>query len=165
MTTDEKNKPVTVEGMQAHTKTLFNKGIGSEGVCSTDAATAAKEVTLGTTFELVENATIIVKFSKGINVEGATLAVTHTDLEGKETKEEAKPIYYHGAALEAHKVKAGASVILRYNGTAFDIVGDLEARAGFIPEVDEETGYTTMTPQGGATIEPNEDTGYFDMEF
>lgn len=126
MTNTEKEAPVKLGGMQAHTRDLFNKGIGSEGTCSTAAATAAKEVTLGTTFELVNKATILVKFTNAISVASATLAVTHTDLDGTTTTETAKPIYYRGAALAANMVKAGDILVLRYDGTSWNIIGVLD---------------------------------------
>ena len=126
MTNTEKQKPVRLGGMQSHTKDLFNRGIGSEGTCSTAADTAAKEVTLGTTFALVSEATIIVNFANGISVANATLAVTHTDLSGTQTTEAAKAIKYRSAALPANLVKAGDKLLLRYDGTAFNVVGVLD---------------------------------------
>lgn len=38
----------------------------------------------------------------------------------------AKPIYYRGAALAANLVQAGDRIILRYDGTSYNIVGTLE---------------------------------------
>lgn len=117
-----KTKAVNMSAMQAHTRVLHNEAM-QDGVCSTAAATAAKAVTLGTTFKLVSKATFIVKFANGISVDNATLAVTHTTLAGTTVTEAAKPIYLNGAALEADVIEAGASLILRYNGTQYDIVG------------------------------------------
>lgn len=125
MTNSENQKPVLLGGMQAHTRDLFNKGIGSEGVCSTAATTAAKEVELGTTFQMVSRATILVKFTNAISSANTTLAVTHTDLDGNTVVEDAKPIYYQGAALEAGLVEAGSILILRYDGTSWNILGTL----------------------------------------
>ena len=126
MTDTEKNKKVELGVMQAHTKTLFNKGIGNEGICSTEADVAAKEVILGTTFELVPKATIIVTFTNEIAVANATLTVTHTDLDGNQTVEDAKPIKYRGTALGANLVRAGLIVLMRYDGTAWNIIGGLD---------------------------------------
>lgn len=126
MDTTVKDKSVKLGELQVHSQKLFNKGIISEGTCSTAAATAAKEVTLGTTFELVTGATLIVKFTNAISVASATLAVTHTDLDGTTTTETAKPIYYRGAALAKNLVAAGDRLILRYNGTQYDIMGHLD---------------------------------------
>jgi hypothetical protein len=117
MTDNQKSQNPTVEGMQNHTRTLFNKGILNDGTCSTEAATAAKEVTLGTTFALTDKATIIVTFANAISAANATLAVTHTTLAGTTTTEDAKPIYYNGAALASGLVQAGSKVILRYNAS------------------------------------------------
>lgn len=38
----------------------------------------------------------------------------------------AKPIYYRGAALAANLVQAGDRIILRYDGTSYNVVGTLE---------------------------------------
>ena len=142
-----KAKTVNMEDMQAHTRVLHNKGIGSSGTCSTAAATAAKAVTLGSTFDLVSGATILVTFTNGISVAGATLAVTHTPIGASEaTTEAAKAIYYRDAALGADMVKAGAKVLLRYNGTQFDVIGDL------FPEVEAHFVGTTLVFQKGGTF-------------
>lgn len=125
MTNTEKEKTVKLGGLQAHTKELFNKGIGNEGICSTAADTTVKAVTLGTTFDLVAKATILVTFTNGISVANSTLAVTHTDLEGTKITEEAKPIYYRGAALPANLIKAEDKILMRYDGTSFNIIGVL----------------------------------------
>lgn len=125
MTTDEKRKTVNLEDMQAHTRVLHNKGIGNSAVCSTAASTEAKEITLGTTFSLASGATIIVTFTNGISVGSSTLAITHTDLAGTTTTETAKSIYYKGAALPANVVSAGMALTLRYDGSVFNVIGEL----------------------------------------
>lgn len=127
-------KTVNLEDLQISIQDVFNKGYGNIGVCSTAAGTATKEVTLGTIFSLVSGATVLVKFTYGITVANATLAITHTPL-GSElpVTETAKPIYLNGAALEAKVIPAGAILILRYNGTQFDVVGGAGVGA---PEVE-----------------------------
>lgn len=146
MNEETKKKRVNLEDLQAGVRQVFNKGIGSDGTCSTAAATAAKAVTLGTTFDLVAGATILVTFTNGISVANATLAVTHTPIGGSQRTEAAKAIYYRGAALGADMVKAGAKVLLRYNGTQFDVLGDL------FPEVEARFVDTTLVFQKGGTF-------------
>jgi len=136
MTEQEKKKTVNVEDMQAFGKVIHNKGIGSEGTCTTAAATAAKEVTVGTTFSPVAGATLLVTFQNAITVASATLAVTY-GASGSTATLAAKPIYYKGAALAANMIGAGMKVMLRYNGTQFDIVGEL-ANAYTKAEVDSK---------------------------
>ena len=126
MTEQEKKKTANLEDMQAFGRVIHNKGIGSEGICSTAAGTAAKTVTVGTTFSPVAGATLIVLFQNGISVASPTLAVTYTDGSGTQQTLAAKPIYYRGAAIAADMVKEGAKIILRYDGTNFNIVGDLD---------------------------------------
>lgn len=165
MTNTEKEQQVTVEGMQAADRKALNKGIGNSCTCSTAAATAAKTVTLGNTFQLVQDATILVKFTNAITVANATLAVTHTPFGASEaTTEAAKPIYYRGAALPAGLVKAGTMVMLRYNGTQFDIVGDLTP-SGFSVTSDETTGYDTFEAIGSAEITEDDTKGYDEFTF
>lgn len=124
MNSTTKEKAVNMEDMQRHTRKLFNKGLGNYGTCSTAAATAAKEVTLGNTFILTAGATILVKFTNGISVANATLAVTHTPIGASQaTTETAKAIYLNGSALAAGVIPSGAEVILRYDGTNFNIIG------------------------------------------
>lgn len=93
-----------------------NKGIPSEATCSTAGGTAAKTVTAPASFSLANGATILVKFTNAITVANSTLAVGNTA---------AKPIYYKGAALEADVVEAGDIIILRYDGTNYNVVGKL----------------------------------------
>lgn len=133
MQEEVKKKTVNVEDMQSFGKVLHNKGIGSEGTCSTAAGTAAKEVTVGTTFNPVAGATLLVQFQYAITVADATLAVTY-GASGSQTTLAAKPIYYRGAALGANLVKAGATLLLRYDGTNFNIVGDLDTDTTYTPE-------------------------------
>lgn len=151
MDNETKQKSVNMEDMQAHTRSLHNKGIGNSGTCPTAAGTAEKAVTLGTTFSLVTGATILVTFTNAISVAGATLAVTHTPLGASEaTTEAAKPIYYRGAALAADMVKAGDSILMRYNGTQFDILGTLDTDTNTVTDLsyDSYTGKLQKTVNG-----------------
>lgn len=137
MDSQTKTKAVNLEDLQISVREVFNKGFGNSGTCSTAAATPAKEVTLGTIFSLVTGCTLLVKFTHGITSENSTLAVTHT-VNGSSVTETAKPIYLNGAALAPRVIPEGAILILRYNGTQFDIVAG--AGSG-TPEV--EIGGTT----------------------
>lgn len=81
--------------------------------CSTPAATVAKVVTANG-FALVNGAHLVVKFTNGITVANATLNVNNLG---------AKNIKLNGANLPAGIVLANNQIILKYNGTDFDIVG------------------------------------------
>lgn len=143
MNQDVKEKLISVEDMQSGLRETYNVGIGNEGVCSTAADTAAKTVTLGTTFSLTAKATIIVTFTHGITVDNATLAVTHTTLAGTTVTETAKPIYLKGAALEGGTVEAGSTLILRYDGTNFNIIGGIGEGgpdAAYVGDYDSSAG-------------------------
>lgn len=118
---------------------LGNVATPNKGTCSTAAATIAKEVIMPNTFELEDGATILVTFTNGITVSGSTLSVNSGA---------AKPITYNGAALGAHLVKAGAEVMLHYNGTSWNVVGDLTP-SGFKFEL--TNGVLNIIPIGTAT--------------
>jgi hypothetical protein len=89
-----KAKSVNMEDMQRFGRVLHNKGIGTDSVCATAAATQAKQVVAGTTFSLVAGAKLIVKFQNAITVAGATLTVgmpvdaTAADYEEKNPSQE-----------------------------------------------------------------------------
>lgn len=116
-TTGHETEVVQVQGLKASLKKGGNKGLFNECICSTAGGTAAKVAnTVPPSFSLVSEATIIVKFTYAISVANATFKVGDND---------AKPIYYRGAALEANMIKAGDKVMLRYDGTAYNIIGSL----------------------------------------
>lgn len=144
MTDALKAKVVNLEDLNAHSKVLFNKGVGNRGTCTTAAATAAKAVTFGTTFSLVDGATALVRFTYGISVGGATLAVTYTNASGSSATTDAKPIYYCGASLPAGLVKAKDLLLLKYNGSQWDVVGHLDTGTTLIP-VDVNSLTTSST--------------------
>lgn len=144
-----KAKGISLEDLQISVQDVLNKGLGNIGTCSTAASTAAKEVTLGTTFDLVSGATILVTFTNGISVAGATLAVTHTPIGGSQTTETEKPIFYRGAALAANMVKAGAQLILRYDGTNFNVIGDLDTDTDTVTDVTFDRNTNTLKQTKG----------------
>ncbi len=156
MTEEVKKKSVNMEDMAAYAKILHNKGVGNNATCSTAGSTAAKEVTMGTTFDLVAEATILVKFANAITVANATLKVATPTVQMADAV--AKPIFYCGVALGANLIKAGMTVMMRYDGTNWNIVGDL-TKSGFIITNDETSGTDTFTAIGSAEITPNDTTG------
>ena len=108
---------VNIQGMKASLKKGGNKGLYNEAICSTASATAAKVTnTTPPSFSLVSGAKILVKFTYAITVANATLQVGEAA---------AKPIYYKGAALPANVVKAGMTLFLQYDGTSYNVIGEL----------------------------------------
>ena len=162
MTEEVKKKSVNMEDMAAYAKILHNKGVGNNATCSTAGSTAAKEVTMGTTFDLVAEATILVKFANAITVANATLEVASPTVQMADAV--AKPIFYCGAALGANLVKAGMIVMMRYDGTNWNIIGDL-TKSGFIITTDETTGTDIFTAIGSATVSHNDTTGADEFVF
>ena len=134
---------------------LGNVGTPNKAVCDTAAATQAKAVTMPSTFSMVSGAVIFVVFTNGISVASATLSVN----EGT-----AKPITYNGAALGANLVKAGAEVMLHYNGTSWNVVGDF-VRSGFTVEYDLATNTKHIVPVGSATLQYDDETNTKHLTF
>ena len=107
------------------------------GVCSTAAATAAKTVTISDSkFTLQTGATIVVKFTITNTAANPTLNVDSTG---------AKAIYYNGAAITAGYLKANKVYEFIYNGTQWDLIGD----------VDTNTTYTSLKNPNALTIQGN----------
>lgn len=85
------------------------------GTCSTAAGTAAKTVSCAN-FTLVTGAEITVKFTVSNTAASPTLNVNSTG---------AKPIYYRGAAISSGYLAANRTYNFRYNGTQYELVGDI----------------------------------------
>lgn len=92
--------------------TYSNASLGQGyGTCATAEATAAKTVTLAN-YALTVGGIVVVKFTHGVPV-NATLNVNSKG---------AKPIYYHGAAITAHVIKAGDTVTFIYDGNYYHLL-------------------------------------------
>lgn len=102
------------------------------GSCSTAAATAAKTVAC-TGFALITGSEITVKFTVTNTATSPTLNVNSTG---------AKAIYYRGSAITAGYLAANRTYTFRYNGTQYDLVGD----------IDTNTTYTHPTSAGNKHI-------------
>ena len=159
-TQGHEKEAVNVEGLKAALKSSGNKAIYNEAICSTAGGTAAKVTnTVPPSFSLVSGAKILVKFTYAITVANATLQVGTNA---------AKPIFYHGAALAANLVKAGTSLLLSYDGTNFNIIGDINTdttyqvmgasganhASGLVPDTPSEAGTTKFLREDGTWTEP-----------
>lgn len=85
------------------------------GICNTSASVVAKTATLSG-FKLVSGAKAVIKFTYGSTATSPTLNISSTG---------AKAIYYKGAAVPSGFITANAFVELVYDGTRYNIVGDL----------------------------------------
>ena len=115
--TANSNHPVTsggvktaLDGKQAIITDGAQLGLGY-GVCSTDATTPAKTATIQN-FLLLKNMPVSIRFTKSINVDGATLNISSTG---------AKPLFIGGAALQGGLVKAGCTITVIFDGTNWNI--------------------------------------------
>lgn len=98
--------------------------------CSTAAATAAKEVSCAG-FALVTGAEITVKFTVTNTASSPTLNVGGTG---------AKPIYYRGSAISAGYLAANRTYTFRYNGTQYDLVGDIDTNTTYSAATTSKAG-------------------------
>lgn len=85
------------------------------GTCSTAAGTAAKTVACAG-YALITGSEITVKFSNTNTAANPTLNVNSTG---------AKAIYYRGAAITAGFLAASHTYTFRYNGSQYELVGDI----------------------------------------
>lgn len=91
------------------------------GSCTTAAATAAKVVDCPG-FTLIAGAAITVRFTVTNTADNPTLNVNSTG---------AKAIYYRGAAISAGYLAANRTYTLRYNGTQYELVGDINTNTTY----------------------------------
>lgn len=101
------------------------------GTCSTEAATVGKVVAL-TGFSLVTGSIVFVKFTVTNTAASPTLNVNNTG---------AKAIMYRGAAISAGYLAAKRIYMFVYDGTNWELVGDL----------DTNTKYTAMSASEAKT--------------
>ena len=104
-------------------------------ICSTASATAAKTASLSG-FKLSTGARAMVKFTYGCTAANPTLNINGTG---------AKAIYYKGAAVPPGYITANLFVELVYNGTQYNIVGDIPTADTLL------TGYTKGSQTGVIT--------------
>lgn len=111
------------------------------GTCSTAAATAAKTVNC-TNFKLVTGSRITVKFTVTNTANNPTLNVNSTG---------AKAIYYRGSAIGAGYLAANRTYTFIYNGTQYDLVGDLDTNSN--------TWKANTSTQEGYVAKPQDSSG------
>lgn len=105
------------------------------GTCSTAAATAAKTVSCDG-FSLITGAEITVKFTMNNTASSPTLNVNGTG---------AKPIYYRGAAITAGYLAMNRTYTFRYNGTQWELVGDINTDTKYSAATASASGLMAAT--------------------
>ena len=135
------------------------------GTCSTAAATAAKVVSCSN-FALITGAEITVKFTTKNTAAKPTLNVNNTG---------AKAIYYRGSAISAGYLAANRTYTFRYNGSQYDLVGDINTDTNtkvtqtvttsdasypllLAPSGQTATATTTSYFDSGVTLNPSTNT-------
>ena len=91
------------------------------GTCATEAATAAKVVTLAG-FTLVAGARVAVKFTVTNTAANPTLNVNGSG---------AKPVYYRGAAIATGYLAAKRVYEFVYDGTNYELIGDIDTNTTY----------------------------------
>lgn len=127
--------------------------ISHYGTCSTAAATVQKDVAC-TGFNLVAGARIVVKFTTTNSATSPTLNVGGTG---------AKAIQYRGAAITPSYLAANRTYEFIYDGTNYQLVGDINTDANTDTKVTNTLSPTTKAYITGTTsAETNTGTQVFD---
>ena len=125
--------------------TYTNKSLGQGyGTCATEAATAAKIVTMSD-YALTIGGIVTVKFTNALCA-SATMSIN-----GKT----AKPIYIKGAAVTANNaatVSAGDTAYFMYDGTAYHLLGTDRAATNPIVNISRSGTTFTATRLDGTTF-------------
>ena len=103
--------------------------------CSIAADTATKTVDAGT-FSLETGAMVVVKFTNTNTAANPTLNVSSTG---------AKAIYYNGAAITSGYLKANRVYTFVYNGTQWDLIGDIDTDSDTDTKVTQSASSTSST--------------------
>lgn len=90
----------------------IDAALAAYGICVTNAATAAKTVTI-TDYKLVPGSRVAIKMTGGNTAASPTLNINNTG---------AKPIYLNGAAPATTWIRSGMVLELVYNGSQYEIV-------------------------------------------
>lgn len=103
---------------------MIRDRIRNFGVCSTAAATAAKVTSISGSepFQLLPGARVVVKFTVTNSAGSPTLNVNSTG---------AKPIFYRGSAISAGYLAAGRVYEFVYDGTNYELIGDLDTNTTY----------------------------------
>lgn len=109
--------------------------ISHYGTCSTAAGTAAKTVTLAG-FALATGARITVKFTVTNTAASPTLNVNGTG---------AKAIQYRGAAITASYLAANRVYEFVYDGTAYQLIGDIDTNSTYNVATSSTNGLMSST--------------------
>jgi hypothetical protein len=120
--------------------------------CSTAAGTAAKTVSAGT-FSLETGAMVVVKFTVTNTAASPTLNVSSTG---------AKAIYYNGAAISKDYLKANKVYQFIYDGSYWQLVGDVDTDKYHTPSY-TSTPSATTTGGSNSNIKVATGTGINDL--
>ena len=126
------------------------------GTCSTAATTAAKVVSCSS-FALITGAEITVKFTTANTAANPTLNVNNTG---------AKAIYYRGSAISKSYLAANRTYTFRYNGSQYDLVGDINTDTNTKVTqtlTTSDASYPLLLAPSGQTATTTT-TSYFDSE-
>ena len=113
------------------------------GTCSTAAATAAKVVSC-TGFKLATGSKISVKFTVTNTAASPTLNVNSTG---------AKAIRYRGSAISAGNLAANRVYTFVYDGTAYELIGDIDTNTTYSTGTATTAGLTKLYTSTGTAAD------------
>lgn len=115
-----------------------SKAVTHYGTCSTSSTISAKVATLSDTqtFSLVTGATVTIRFTYANAYANPTLNVNDTG---------AKNIRYRNANLQAGKIVANSTHTFVYDGTYWQLIGDLDTNITYNTVFPVYNGYSTGT--------------------
>lgn len=118
--------------------------ISHYGSCTTAASTAEKAVSV-TSYKLATGSWVAVKFTTTNTASNPTLNVNSTG---------AKAIYYRGSAITAGYLAANRTYLFVYNGSQYELVGDLDTNTDNDVKVNVTLGTTTKAYLLGTSTTP-----------
>lgn len=133
---------VDVSDINGNMDTL-DEAFARYAVCSTAAATAAKTVTIPG-YKLFAGAVVYIKFNVTNTAPYPTLNVNSTG---------ASPIYYRGSAIVAGTLAANRTYEFVYNGTQYELVGDVDSNTTYSAGTGLSLSSNTFSHQNYGTAE------------
>ena len=122
---DKNGNNRTIQDPEAQRIITDGAKIGSGiGVSTTSSAETQAQTASLSNFILLKNVPVVIRFTKGITVSGATLNINSTG---------AKPLYIDGVPLQPGVIRAGMTVTVIYDGTNYNIVGLMGLEPGGSP--------------------------------
>lgn len=113
------------------------------GSCTVGGNVQKKDITIDGISVIEEGLMIAVKFSNANTAASPTLSINSST---------ASPIYYKGSAIPTNAISAGATYQFIYNGTQWELIGDLDTSAAITVTTSGSGNAITSLSASGGTI-------------